>query len=277
MSKSLSFKVREKGALEPLHLPRGMIKSTGSDGSARSTASSTSPRQEISPSSSTMKLINSPRRSPKPSTPSTILKANTDPLKRFSGTWESNDVDGLDAMAAELGLSTKFKRLSDRFASLSSILAIEQDGDLFSIEDSNEMREVLVAFIVGTPFESESEKGEEVISNVTWDGPVLSHVSTPKAGGGNIVVVRRWFVVVSSFVLLLPRCFLLIDWRKVRRLILFFKNNRAGLKMTVSSKRLKWSDRKAFLNEYTEELSEKKIWSFADADYSMLLWEVTHV
>jgi len=195
MSKNLSFKVREKGALEPLHLPRGLIKSFGSEGSGRSATSAASPRGDgPSPSSARPGSFHGSRSPRALSSPA--IKANTDPKKRFSGRWESLDVEGLDAFLAELGLSAKFKRLSDRFASASSVLTIEQEGDLFSIEDSNDLREMLTVFVVGTPFESESEKGEEVVVTCSWtdDGKVLTTVAAPKANatGASVVMVRRW-------------------------------------------------------------------------------------
>lgn len=130
----------------------------------------------------------SPRGAKKPA-----LKPEVDPKKRFMGIWEAEEVDGLEAYMAELGLSKSFKRLSDRFAGSAHVeLRIDQEGDLFSIQDSTEMRETLSVFVVGTPYESESEKGEEVVVTTLWEGQVLVATSTPKTEVNNVVVVRRW-------------------------------------------------------------------------------------
>lgn len=73
-----------------------------------------------------------------------------------------------------------------------STLVIDQDGDFFSITDSNEMRDVLQVFVVGTPFESESERGELIHVDVTWEGEALVYHAKPESETSKRYIVRRW-------------------------------------------------------------------------------------
>ncbi|KAH9253609.1 hypothetical protein BASA81_008445 [Batrachochytrium salamandrivorans] len=154
ISKDLSFRVREKGGL--------MRHNSGKGSEIREIR-----RSQISP--------------------------ELDPAKRFSGHWQSENGDNLDGFLSELGLSAKFKRLSSRFTeSTVSTLVIDQDGEFFSITDSNEMRDVLQVFVVGTPFESESERGELIHVDVTWEGDALVYHAKPLSDTGKRYIVRRW-------------------------------------------------------------------------------------
>jgi hypothetical protein len=71
-------------------------------------------------------------------------------------------------------------------------LKIEQDGDFFSIVDSNEMRDILQVFVVGTPFESENERGDAIVVGVNWEEEQLVYHAQPKKEKQKPYIVRRW-------------------------------------------------------------------------------------
>jgi len=54
------------------------------------------------------------------------------------------------------------------------------------------MRDIFQVFEVGTPFESESERGDTVIVDVTWVDDKLVYHAKPKEGSGKAYIVQRW-------------------------------------------------------------------------------------